>query len=422
MRRNTFLSGLVGLFLAADCGWTQPPEAPAVTLPPAAEVPLTDFEPAASPPSRFWFQSDYLLWWVKDQPVPATLVLGPFENLTLAELLNGGIYQRPISIGGDQGEEARHGARFSAGAWLDANQTWGIEGSYFFLSERSLTRSAAAPAGSVLASPLSITLAVPGTTIPGVGLFVVGGPNAPSQAALDISSSLQGAELNGVVTLLRGSAVRLSLLGGFRWFELEETLQFTAASNQAAFVGAGQTAGGNGTFSVVATNTSGNLLTLSDRFATSNTFNGGQIGTRVDVSAGRWAFSATGKVAVGEMRQVIEIAGANTVFGGFVPALAEGGIYAQPPNLGRHSQSVTAVVPEVSVNAGYQVTEALRASVGYSLLYVNKVVRPGDQMQPNLDVTPIFTGQPGVAVPPGKLFQTTDFWAQGLTFSLEFRY
>jgi hypothetical protein len=425
MRNRILLPSFMVLLWAADFGWTQAPEAPEVIPPAATGAPLTgpslDFDFEVIPPTRFWFQSEYLLWWVKENPLPSPLVVGPSPTLAISDLETGAIFFRPSSISGDLSAPPRHGGRFSAGYWFDSDQTVGIEGSYFFLGEQSVNRTAAAPPGSFLASPIAVSFAAPGVFIPGVGVFAVGGPGASALAALDVSSSFQGAEVNGVYSLFRGASLRLGLIGGFRWFELEETLRFTLASRQAMFIGTGSNE--NGSFEAISTNDSGQVLTLSDRFATNNSFFAGQIGTRADFTTGRWTVSATGKVALGSMRQTIEVAGTNTAFTNPIfSILADGGVFAQPPNLGRHTRNRFAVAPEVAVNVGYQITESLRASMGYSLLYVNEVVRPGDQMQTNLDVTAIFNPQVARPLPPTDLFHSTDFWAQGLTFGLEFRY
>ena len=60
------------------------------------------------------------------------------------------------------------------------------------------------------------------------------------------------------------------------------------------------------------------------------------------------------------------------------------------------------VVPEVGVNLGYQFTSYLRGSLGYNFLYWSSVARAGDQL----------TGIP----------KATDFWVQGLTAGVSFRF
>src|SRR5204862_492234 len=65
---------------------------------------------------------------------------------------------------------------------------------------------------------------------------------------------------------------------------------------------------------------------------------------------------------------------------------AQGGLLALPSNIGRYSRDRFAVLPEASINLGYQVTPWLRATAGYTFLYCSNVVRPGDQV--NLAVNP----------------------------------
>lgn len=259
---------------------------------------------------------------------------------------------------------------------------------------------------------------MPGLTIPGNGIFFLGSATDPATASVTVASSLQGAEANGVYTLFRGANWRVGLLGGFRWAELQENLSFEAASNTAGFAGAGRS--GNSSFALIAT-TTGSLSTFTDRFETTNNFYGGQLGVATDFSAGRWSVRTTAKVALGSVRQHLEISGANTAFPSFVTLLANGGIYAQPSNIGQHNATNFAVAPEVGLNVGYQVTEALRASLGYNFFYINRVVRPGDQLQNIIDVMPVFNGRPGVVPSSATLFKETDFWTHGVSFSVELR-
>jgi hypothetical protein len=81
------------------------------------------------------------------------------------------------------------------------------------------------------------------------------------------------------------------------------------------------------------------------------------------------------------------------------------------------------VVPELGLNIGYQLTNHIRAFVGYNFLYWSSVVRPGDQIDPrvntNLIPPPISTAGPAV---PAFAFHGSDFWAQGITLGVEFRW
>jgi hypothetical protein len=135
-------------------------------------------------------------------------------------------------------------------------------------------------------------------------------------------------------------------------------------------------------------------------------------------------------VALGGTRQEVDIAGGQvrTPPGGPSQALL-GGLLAVNSNIGQRSRNEFSVVPEVGLNVGYQVTDHIRAFVGYNFLYWSNVVRPGDQIDRVVDVNRVPAFLPaGVTAPPvfpprpAPLFRDTDFWAQGANVGLEYRW
>jgi hypothetical protein len=103
-----------------------------------------------------------------------------------------------------------------------------------------------------------------------------------------------------------------------------------------------------------------------------------------------------------------------------------GGVLALPTNSGHFNRDRFAVVPEIDINVGYQVSRHLRAFLGYSFLYASNVVRPGDTIDRTVNLTQLPSSLgPGVltgAARPMPLLKDTEFWAQGMNFGLEFRY
>jgi len=65
--------------------------------------------------------------------------------------------------------------------------------------------------------------------------------------------------------------------------------------------------------------------------------------------------------------------------------------------------------------------------LSYTFLYTNNVVRPGNQINRNINPTQgvAFSAPPaslqGAAQPPFK-FTSTDFWAQGINVGVAFRF
>jgi len=67
-------------------------------------------------------------------------------------------------------------------------------------------------------------------------------------------------------------------------------------------------------------------------------------------------------------------------------------------------------------------TAHLQLVAGYSLLYWQNVVRPGDQLNPAINPSQRFGGT--LVGPPAPLFSfnSEPFWVQSLNFRLEYRY
>jgi hypothetical protein len=81
----------------------------------------------------------------------------------------------------------------------------------------------------------------------------------------------------------------------------------------------------------------------------------------------------------------------------------------------------------VELKVRYDLTPRWQAFVGYDCLYWNQVVRPGNQIDRNVNTSQnvLYSGTGGVLAgpaAPAPLFNRTDFWAQGVNFGIEFRY
>jgi hypothetical protein len=324
-----------------------------------------------------------------------------------------GILGRPGTVvlfgGGDVDNEVRSGGRFQAGMWLDCEQKVGIEGGYLFLASRSVGFEAGPMA---LGGGLAIARPVFNVVTGAEDSQLVSFPGrVTGTVAASLSSFLQGAELNGICNLCCSCRGRVDLLAGFRYMDLDEGLGITE----------------NLTVSPDVPLTGGASFAVADQFDARNRFYGGQVGVRAERRWGNLFVNVVGKVALGNTHQTVDIAGATVITPPGGPAtLANGGLLALPSNSGHFSRDRFSVLPEVGINVGYQLTQRLRAYVGYSFLYWSNVVRPGDQIDRSLNPTqlPVTTlGTPVTgAARPALVFRDTDFWAQGFNFGLEFRY
>jgi hypothetical protein len=303
------------------------------------------------------------------------------------------------------------GLRATVGGWLCASETFGLEGSGFVLARRATHFTAMSSANDQPFLAIPINNAVP-IALPGGGTLPageVGFPHSVPGVATGISSysssSLWGAEADGLVKLYHGPQFHADLLAGFRYLDLLEKLGLTFSGTVPGLPG---------------------VASLDDAFQTRNQFYGAQIGVQSGYCCGKFTFDVAAKVAFGSTFERVGVAGTKTVTAtglGAFTLTAPGGIFAEPSNIGQQTNNVFSVLPEVSLQAGFRVTEHLRAFIGYDFLFISDVVRPGNQIDRTINLTQLSGFPP--AVPPARpmpLMHGSDFWAQGVTLGLELRF
>jgi hypothetical protein len=172
----------------------------------------------------------------------------------------------------------------------------------------------------------------------------------------------------------------------------------------------------------ILTNQQGNIqiigpftLAVSDEFAITNNFNGLDLGLTGESRYGAWTLAWLGKMAVGANYSTAQINGSSTITaGGGAPVVSPGGLLALPSNMGNFSQARFAVVPELALKVGYQVTSQFRIHAGYDFLFWSNVVRPGNVIDTGINPTQIPPGTLVGARRPAPRPDGSDFWAQGL--------
>lgn len=411
--RNGFLSTLTVLLAGTGLAVAQAPVSiPATTTqcPLACDKPATCcVEPVCpcpcpevcGPAGRVWVTGEYLLWWIKDSNIPPLVTTSPPASLGVI-----GAPGTSVLLGGsDLNTGPYSGARITAGAWLNEAQTFGLEASYFFLGARSSNfaiAGSAAPGSPIIARPFfNVVTGAQDAEIASFPGVITGSVNASN------SSRLQGAGANMIANLCCACNYRVDMLLGFSYLNLDEDLQILENANVAP---------GVATFG-------GSRVGVADTFSTANRFYGGLLGARSEYRVGRAFANVLGTVALGSTHEVVRVFGATSVTSpAGVTTLLPGGLLALPTNGDSFSRNAFAVVPQVGMNVGYQLTDNLRAFVGYSFLYWSNVVRPGDQIDTGLNRTQIPTSLTGGALVgparPAVLFRDTDFWAHGVNFGL----
>jgi hypothetical protein len=352
----------------------------------------------------YWANAEYLHWWTRPGPITV-----PLLNVNNASTVLGN---------SDIDYEDRSGGRVTAGAWLDGQHIYGLEASGFLLARPTISAAVGSDAGGnpTLSRPIVNALT-------GAPAFVlVSAPGAFSgNLTIASESRLWGVEANVVRNLACKRHFDADLLFGFRYLDLDENLKI----NQTTVVLDGSSI----QFPNFLMGNAGSVLTMFDSFSTRNQLFAGQIGGRFGVKAGCWTLEGQTKVALGPMHQALTIQGLSTLVTPTGTSSVNGGLLALPgANAGHTSTNWFTVAPEVGAQVGYQLTENLRLQFGYSFLYINNVIRPGNQVNTtvNPQLVPALGGAgPGPAVAPPEphtLFRQQDFWAHGLSAGIAFRY
>jgi hypothetical protein len=374
---------------------------------------------------RIWLRGDLLVWYTKPAPNPVPLITaGP---VTAGTILPGAPGVVTIFGGSNIDFGTIAGVRFRLGFWLPGSDTIGLEGGGMVLGKQVVT-------SSVASGPLGITAigrpffnantATPAT-------FLVAAPNVTPGLAGDVgratgtsSTQMWTAEINLLANLYRDDFWTWNAWIGFRHLSLLDVIQVNSTSTQGPIGTTPQY------FFLGAPLAINQTESISDRFSTQNRFYGGNLGTLVEYRYHRISIELRNDVALGSMRSTVEILGttsATTAAGSpLAGSPANGGLLALPTNSGNRIQNNFSIVEQPEIEIGYQVFRGLRIAVGYDFLYTFNVARPGAQIDPGINPnlapsSPTF-GLPGGPARPTPLFALTDYYAQGVNFSLTLRY
>lgn len=362
----------------------------------------------------YWATAEYLGWGFKGNHVPALVTTSP--NGTPQNVA--GVLGQPstsVLFGDDRVLTGiRSGTRVSLGAWI-VGDILGIEANYYVLGTEATNLEAqgnfsGGGTGPILARPFTAPPNTPSRVMLAYPNFILqtGAPaNLDGFVHVSAHSNLQsaGVDMKRMAAIDFCGDKRLFLIGGYRYLQLNEDIaiydRITTNLTQLPLVG---------------------VTTNFDQFRTFNQFQGGTVGLTSDIRRGRWVIESVAKVALGNMRQTVEVDGNTTLRANNGPIqVFEGGILTQKSNIGHFTRNRFAAIPECSIKLGYQLSCNWRATVGYNFAWISSVARPGNQIDTLVSIPPT----PGGAQPvktPVYLDNPTSIWMQGITTGLEYRF
>lgn len=387
-------------------------------LPPDEPLKVINTGPdPAKPFGRSWDSAEVLLWWTKPQTLPPLVTTSPVGLPTL-----GGPNTTVLFGGRSQDPPGSAGGRFVLGWSLGSGDRAGYEFGYSFLGTNTTT----APfrgGGNWRGPTFGIPLVNPYTGAEDAVL--VSTPLQQGSIVVNQSVRVQGWELTGLVNLYNSPKLKVHALTGYRYFMANEGVRIDTQSAFDPEV-------------LIAANAVPNMFPQPVRFRTAsadqfdahNRFHGGQLGLRSEWGWNGFFVQADTKVSLGRTLEVVRVSGQTVsvadTLGGPSVSYFPGGVFGQGTNGGRFSRSAFAVLPEANVRLGFLLGERSRVFVGYQFLYLSHAVRAGDQIDRTVDLTQLQPPNPAATMlpftRPAMPFDRGDFWAQGLSFGLEWRY
>ena len=347
-------------------------------------------------PAPLNLQAEALLWWQKNSPTPAPIVTDGLYGQEGTNVLLGG---------GEMDIDPAPGLRLAASYALDKRLR--LEGSFFFLGEQS---SSASVESSGHIGSVDLLLPFYDVTLNRESVTELSySPAYRGSAREEFSNNLMGLEAGLVWALPSSGGWNMDLLGGLRWLQLKEDYSVSTSSswNPPNVADIWQT---------------------RDSFDTSNNFYGAQIGARASYDQDNWVVNGAVKLGLGVMNQEVDINGSlvtNDFTNYGATQTFPGGYFALPTNIGSHSQSEFAIVPEIQLSLGYRFTPTTTLFASYSFIYADDVVRPGNQLDRRINPTQSvsYVGEPPVALAgsaqPSATLNTSSYWAQGLSIGLK---
>jgi hypothetical protein len=409
-----FLSALSGSVLAGEN--VAVPTSPAVTLTsPDSPLPVADCGPAhqilnscctpCGPCGRAWVNAEWLYWIGSGSRLPPIATVSPAGT----PVENAGVIGTPgtrsvLSQTGNN--DFRAGFRVTGGVWLDDCRTRGIEGDFFFLGQSRDNSLAGSDGTEIISRPF--VNAQTGAN----DAQLVSFPNVLSgTVSSNTRSDVIGGGGNFVRNLCCNPCGRLDLLLGYRYLSLVDELIIREDLTSLP-----------GRVDVPP----GTRFRIEDRFHTENNFHGFNVGLSGERRFGRCYIAGRASVALGNNRQVTEISGF-TIIDAQAPAQAisgryPGGLLTQRSNIGRYTRDEFAVLPEVGVRVGCQLTNHVRFYAGYNLIYWNNVQRAGDTVDLVVDPRQIAPGNEPSATRPAFRPRSADYVLQGVSLGFEGRF
>lgn len=346
---------------------------------------------------RTWGNIEYLMWWQEDARFPSLVTTSPDGT---ARDDAGVLGSSTALFGGTIDSGTHNGARLTLGMDWPGGAS-GIGATLFALGEETSEFRGSSDTIPILGRPFF------NTALNEEDALLLGFPNELSGSV----DALYSTETMGTEVFLRSlyrqqCNYRLDFIYGYRYLGHDETLRI---NNQLTFIDP-------------AANTVGTEISQRDLFGIENVFHGGELGIMGHSVDGCWSLDFVAKIALGNMNRMVNIDGSTTTTSGSgLASTVNGGLLTQNSNMGKFETDEFTVVPEFTLTLGYALNHCLDFTVGYTLLYVDNVIRADSVIDRQVNLTQQTGTLIGEARPAAN-FTETDLLLQGLNLGLNLKF
>ena len=348
---------------------------------------------------KLWFEANYLHWWTNGAAAPALASTSPSGT---AQNVAGVLPDASVLYGNDDIlDGSNSGARFTLGMWLNAEQLTSIQISYLYFDEDEAFASSGTDSG-ILARPFfNVSLDAEDSRLIEFPNLVTG--------SLSIQSS---SELSSFEILLKrrrstgfGNS-RSEFLFGYRRADLNDFLRI------------------NETTTSLANPTLDTQFALFDEFQTDNEFHGAQFGISFDgPQIDCWSTNLLAKVALGNTTSRYTAVGqtVTTTATGDTSSVGSG-LLVQDSNSGTVYDDEFSTVTELGISFRRQYECGWSINLGYTFFHWSEVARAVEQIDRRVNETQIPPNTLVGEALPARLLNRSDFWAQGISVGIEYRF
>lgn len=352
----------------------------------------------AHPLIGVWARAEYGHLTLNGQGAPPLVTTSSVGTSLANAGLLGLASTRTLYGGNELGDDSRSGGRFEIGRYFGTSGL-GLSASILFADDVDDQFTADTSTYGILARPY-INVA-PGEASNDADLL-----SFPAQYAgsINVQSSTQFAAGDVLVRSMLVSQADRQLEGliGYTYLQLDDNLSIGDSK---------RILGGDSGLAI------GTLIDRNDSFEATNRFNGAAFGVQSETSWGLWSLSSMLKLGIGNTSSTVTATGMTRTTGA-LPSVQNGGLLVQSSSAGERNYDEFAVSPELRLMLSREMPYGWNVSVGYQFLYLSRVLRAGEQIDPLINLTQLSPGGlQGFASPRPQVYYN-DLTANAITFGV----